>query len=83
MNLFWVIVFTFTSVIAGTSLCFYILRKADEVEPVRWIVKHIACPIIRIVIPLFIVSLIYPAVSPETSTADFWQGSPDSPFHAG
>jgi hypothetical protein len=38
MNLFWIIVLTCTSAIVGTSFCFYLLRKADEIE-------HVACPI--------------------------------------
>jgi hypothetical protein len=73
MNLFWILVFTCTSVIAGTSLCFYLLAKTEQVKSTVWILEHVVCPITRIVVLLFIVSLIYPAVSPETSTHDFWR----------
>jgi len=73
MNLFWILAFTCTSVIIGTSFCFYLLRKTDEVESTQWLLEHIVCPIMRILVLLFIVSLIYPAVSPETSTLDYWR----------
>ena len=73
MNLFWIILLTCTSTIIGTSFCFYLLRHVDEVEPAQWLLEQVICPIIRIVVLLFIASLIYPAISPETSTLDYWR----------
>ncbi len=73
MNLFWILILTCTSVLAGTSLCFYLLHKTGEVSATVWLVEHVTCPITRIVVLLFIVSLIYPAVSPATSSQDFWR----------
>jgi hypothetical protein len=48
MNLFWIIVLPCTSAIVGTSFCFYLLRKADKIEPVQWPIEHIACPITHV-----------------------------------
>jgi len=73
MNWFWVIVITVSSVIVGTSLCFYLLNKTREVESTQWILEHIICPIIRILVLITIVSLIYPAVSVNVDSFGFWR----------
>jgi hypothetical protein len=73
MNLFWTIPLTLVIVLAGTSLCFWLLHKAHEVDSSVWILEHIVCPIIRIVVLLMVVSLIYPVIEEGSSTAEFWQ----------
>lgn len=74
MNLFWTIPLTLVIVVAGTSLCFWLLHKAHEVDSSVWILEHIVCPIIRIVVLLMVVSLVYPVIEQGSSTAGFWQG---------
>jgi len=73
MNWFWIIVITVSSVIGGTSFCFYLLHKTREVESTQWILEHIICPIIRILVLVTIVSQIYPAVSINVDSFDFWR----------
>ena len=73
MNLFWVVLLTAASVAAGTSLCFYLLYQAREVDSTLWILEHILCPIIRIIVLLIVVSLVYPAIDANSTSADFWR----------
>ncbi len=73
MNLFWVILLTAASVIAGTSLCFYLLYQAREVDSTVWILEHVACPIIRIIVLLIVVSQVYPAIDSNSTSLDFWR----------
>ena len=73
MNWFWIIVITVSSVIGGTGLCFYLLNKTHDVESTHWILEHIICPIIRILVLITIVSLVYPAISVNVDSFDFWQ----------
>ncbi len=72
MNLFWVVLITFGSVVAGTGLCFWLLYHVREVGSSTWILEHIGCPIIRILVLLIVVSLIYPVVDSNSSTIEFW-----------
>ncbi|MDH3761435.1 MAG: hypothetical protein OEU50_10680 [Gammaproteobacteria bacterium] len=72
MNFFWVVVVTASSVAIGTSLCFYLLYQAREVDTTVWILEHIICPLIRIVVLLIVVSQVYPAIDANSSSADFW-----------
>ncbi|MCP4391534.1 MAG: hypothetical protein GY802_24785 [Gammaproteobacteria bacterium] len=72
MNLFLVILITAASVIVGTSLCFYLLYQACEVDSTVWILEHIICPIIRIIVLLIVVSQVYPAIDTNSTSADFW-----------
>ena len=37
-----------------------------------WILGHIVCPMIRILVLLSVVSLVYPAIDGQFSTLDFW-----------
>jgi hypothetical protein len=72
LNLFWTILLTLTSVSAGTGLCFWLLHKARDVHTTVWILGHIVCPMIRILVLLSVISLVYPAIDGEFSTFDFW-----------
>jgi len=72
VNPLWVILVTATTVFAGTSLCFWMLYQVHEVKTSTWILEHILCPIIRIVVLLIIVSQVYPAIETNATSADFW-----------
>ena len=69
MNLALVILITAASVIVGTGLCFYLLHQAREVDSTLWILEHILCPIIRILVLLVVVSLVYPAIDANSNLA--------------
>ena len=73
MNLFWTIFITAASVIAGTGFCFWLLTRAREMDSGVWILEHIICPIIRIIVLMVIVSLVYPAIDENISSLDFWR----------
>ncbi len=73
MNWFWAILITVSSVIGGTSLCYYLIHKTHDVESSQWILQHIICPIIRILVLITIVSQIYPAISVNVDSFDFWR----------
>ena len=73
MNVFWIILATIGCVVSGISLCFWLLQKADDENFTLWFLEHIACPIIRIVVLLIIVSLLYPSIGAESSTPGFWR----------
>lgn len=72
MNLLLAILITATSVIAGAGLCFYLLYKAHEVAPTVWILQHVICPIMRIMVLLIVVSQVYPAIDASIGSLDFW-----------
>ena len=73
MNLFWIILIIIGCACSGISLCFWLLQKATNDSFTIWFLEHIACPIIRILVLLLIVSLLYPSIGTESSTASFWQ----------
>ena len=73
MNLALAILVTLVSVVAGTSLCFYLLYKTHEVEATTWILEHVLCPIMRILVLLIVVSQVYPAVDESLGSLDFWR----------
>ena len=73
MNLPLVILITASSVVAGTGLCFYLLYHAHEVDSTTWILQHVLCPIIRIIVLLIVVSQIYPAIDDNLGSLDFWR----------
>ena len=73
MNLLLVILTTATSVIIGTSLCFYLLYQAREVDSTVWILEHIVCPIIRIIVLLIVVSQVYPVIDENSTSLGFWR----------
>lgn len=73
MNLFWAVIITALSVVAGSSLCFWLLHKAREVDSSAWILEHIICPIFRVIVLMIIVSVVYPAIAENTSMLDFWR----------
>ncbi len=72
MNLFLVVVITAASVIAGTGLCFYLLYQAREVDTTIWILEHVLCPIVRILVLLIVVSQVYPIIDINSSSLDLW-----------
>ncbi|CAD7848775.1 MAG: hypothetical protein [Olavius algarvensis Gamma 3 endosymbiont] len=73
MNLFLVVSITAGTVLLGTGLCFYLLYQAREVATTVWILEHIICPIIRILVLLVVVSQIYPVIDENSTSLDFWQ----------
>ena len=73
MSLFWVVLITFVSVVAGTGLCFWLLYHVRDVDASTWILEHIGCPIIRILVLLIIVSQIYPVTSSDPASFEFWR----------
>jgi hypothetical protein len=73
MNLAWIVLLTATSVIVGTSLCFWLLARTSEVASTVWVLEHIACPIFKIIVLLIMVSLIYPVIDETSSSLDFWR----------
>ena len=72
MNLLLAILITLVSVIAGTSLCFYLLYKVHEVEMTTWILEHVLCPLMRIVVLLIVVSQVYPLIDQSLDSLHFW-----------
>jgi uncharacterized membrane protein YciS (DUF1049 family) len=73
VNLFWTVLVTTTSVILGTGFCFWLIQKAQEVDSPTWILEHILCPIIRIMVLLIVVSQVYPVIDANTTSIDFWR----------
>lgn len=73
MNLFWIILVTLVSVGAGTGLCFYLLYQAREVPSTLWLLEHVLCPILRILVLLIVVSQVYPAIDENSGSIDFWR----------
>ena len=73
MNLLLVILITATSVILGTGLCFFLIYKAREVDSTIWVLEHIICPIMRIIVLLIVVSQVYPAIDENSTSLDFWR----------
>ena len=73
MNPLGVILVTLTSVVAGTSACFWLLHQARDADTTVWILEHILCPILRILVLLIVVSQIYPSLQGNGSGLDFWR----------
>ncbi len=73
MNLFWTILLTILSVGAGTILCFWLIYHAREVNTSVWVLEHVVCPIIRIVVLLIVVSQVYPVIDSDTGSVEFWK----------
>ena len=78
MNLLATILLTLLSVSAGTGLCFWLLHKAHEVDSSLWILEHIVCPIIRVIVLLTIVSLVYPTIDDHSTSLEFWDNRASS-----
>jgi hypothetical protein len=72
VNPFWAILLTLASVSVGSGLCLWLLHKVRDVHATVWIAGHIACPMIRILVLLSVVSLVYPAIDGQSSSIDFW-----------
>ncbi len=73
MNAAWIVLLTATSVTIGTSLCFWLLARTNDVASTVWVMQHIACPIFKIIVLLIMVSLIYPVIDESSSSLDFWR----------
>lgn len=73
MNPLWIIIVTLASVVGGTSLSFWLLAQTRQIKSSRWILQHIICPIIRLLVLLIIVSQLYPAIDAGTSSLEFWR----------
>lgn len=73
MNLLLAVPITASTVILGTGLCFYLLYQAREVATTVWLLEHIICPIIRILVLLVVVSQIYPIIDENSTSLDFWR----------
>ena len=73
MNLLLVILITATSVILGTGICFYLVYNSREVDSTVWMLEHVLCPIMRIVVLLIVVSQVYPAIDENSTSLDFWR----------
>ena len=73
MNLLLVILITATSVMLGTGLCFYLMYHSREVDSTVWVLEHIICPVMRIIVLLIVVSQVYPAIDENSTSLDFWR----------
>lgn len=73
MNFAWVVLVTSFCAVAGTGLCFWLLNAAREARTTVWILRHILCPIVRIVVLLIIVSQVYPVIDDGMSNLEFWR----------
>jgi len=73
VNIAWVMLVTLASVIGGTSLCFWLLQHARDVDSTLWILEHVICPIIRIIVLLIVVSQIYPVIGESGGSLEFWR----------
>lgn len=73
MNLALAILITLVSVVAGTGLCFFLLYKTHEVKTTTWILEHVLCPIVRILVLLIVVSQVYPVIDDRLGSLDFWR----------
>ncbi len=73
MNLFWAALVTLASVLVGTGACFWLLQQAREADTTVWILEHIICPILRILVLLVVVSQVYPSLQGNGSGLDFWR----------
>ena len=73
MNLFWAIIITASSVIAGAGLCYWLLHQAREVDSTLWLLQHVLCPIVRIMVLFIVVSQVYPVLDSSFTSIDFWR----------
>ncbi|MFZ9038913.1 MAG: hypothetical protein ACO3DT_12725 [Gammaproteobacteria bacterium] len=73
MNLPLAILITATSVMLGTGLCFYLMYHSREVDSTVWVLEHIICPVMRIIVLLIVVSQVYPAIDENSTSLDFWR----------
>ena len=57
----------------GTGLCFYLMYHSREVDSTVWVLEHIICPVMRIIVLLIVVSQVYPAIDENSTSLDFWR----------
>jgi hypothetical protein len=60
VNLLWTILATLAIAAFGTGFCYWLIHKAQEVHSTLWILKHIVCPMLNILVLLILVSPVYP-----------------------
>lgn len=73
MNLLSALLITAVSVIGSTSLCFYLLRKAQDSGSMVWFLEHIFSPLLRVIVLLIVVSQVYPVIDGQSTSLDFWR----------
>ena len=73
MSLFWVVLVTLASVLAGGSLCLYLLYHARDFHLPVWLLEHAICPVLRIIVLLVVVSQVYPVIDESFGPLDFWR----------
>ena len=73
MNLFWAVIIITGSVIAGTTICYWSLHRTRDVVLTHWLLEHILCPIVRVIVLLIVVSQVYPVLDQATTSTDFWR----------
>jgi hypothetical protein len=67
----------------GTGLCFYLMYHSREVDSTVWVLEHIICPVMRIIVLLIVVSQVYPAIDENSTSLDFWRDIVNILFVAG
>lgn len=73
MNLLWTILATIAIAAFGTGFCYWLIHKAQEVHSSLWILEHIVCPMLNILVLLVLVSLVYPLVDTGINSLEFWE----------
>jgi hypothetical protein len=73
VNLLWTILATLAIAAFGTGFCYWLIHKAQEVQSTLWILKHIVCPMLNILVLLILVSRVYPLVYPGINSLEFWE----------
>jgi hypothetical protein len=73
VNLLWAILLTVLSVGVGTVLCFWLIYHAREVDSPTWVLDHVVCPIIRIMVLLIVVAQVYPVIDVTADSVQFWK----------
>ena len=64
---------TVTSATLGSGLCLWLLHQARDIDSSLWIVQHILCPVIRIILLLIVVGFTYASINDSVTSAVFWQ----------
>jgi len=73
VNLLWTILATIAIAAFGTGFCYWLIHKAQEVHSSLWILEHIVCPMLNILVLLVLVSLVYPLVDTGINSLEFWE----------
>ena len=73
MSLLWTILATIAIAAFGTGFCYWLMHKTQEVQSSLWILEHIVCPMLNILVLLILVSLVYPLVDTGIDSLEFWE----------